>query len=353
VHIAIPEESIYSDKDKEVTAAVFLKLKAGGALSPDQVAAITNLVSASIEGLKPNNVSITDTAGNLLSDANSGPMGITGLRQSASQLEMQKQYESQAARDLQIMLEKVLGPGKAVVRVNADLNFDAKQTDSEIYEPISGNQGVLLKDEQVEENYKGGSPNSTAQSASIPATARSANGNGDYSRTESRSQYEVSKRVEHVTEAPGKLRKLSVAVLIDGQPSPTQVNTIRQAVSVAMGIDPTRGDQVTVENLPFDTSAQKEQEKQMKSADNQNLLMNLGKWVGVIVLALLFLFFLRMFLSQMKPVEVTESYSEPLTLKEAEQMLELRSDEEAAPRQVTGRRAAELARRCRPPAPHP
>ncbi len=347
VHISIPEESVFSQKEKEASASVFVKLRPGRQLNADQVAAITHLVSAAVEGLKPSNVAVVDTSGNLLSDFGSGPMGTAGLRLSSSQLQMQRDFEAQTARDLQVMLEKVLGPGKAVVRVNARMNFDTKQTDNELYDP----QGVLVSEEQQEETYKGaprGMPGVPAIATSMggPSGITTTSASGDnYTRTQSSNKYEVSKRVEHITQAPGKVEKLSVAVLIDGTVSPAMNATIRQAVSTAIGFDATRGDQVTVDSLPFDNSAMKAQEKEIQKEASHDLYMNVGKWAVAIILGLGFLFFLRSFLSNWKPIEVTESYPEPIPLREVE-TLELRSAEPAQPHEPVSdpRQALEIAK---------
>lgn len=339
VHLAIPEKNIYSDSEKqeEPTASVVLKLRSGMELSPDQVASITHLVSAAVEGMKPGNVAVVDTAGNLLSDSDFGGISSSGIRLSSSQLQMQNAYEDQIAKNLQAMLERVLGQGKVIVRVNARLNFDSKQTDSEIYEPASGNQGVLNSEETTEETYKGSPrrmPNSPALSNSMGGSNGAVtNGNavGDnYSRTNSSSHYDVTKHIEHVTQAPGKIDRLSVAVLMDGNITPAVSNTVQQAVSAAAGLDFSRGDQVTVQSLPFDTTALTKQDQEMQKAANYELFMNLGKWLAAIILAAFFLLFVRSLLNRWNPAEVTENYTEPLPLNQME-AFEMNSSEPASP----------------------
>lgn len=345
VHLVIPEQSLYSDKESESTASVVVKLKPGSQLGSDQVAAITNLVAAAVQGLKPTGVAVIDTAGNLLSDAGGGPLSSNGLRLSNSQMQMQKQFEGQMARDLQAMLDKVVGQGKAVVRVSARMNFDSTQTDKETYIPAQGNQGVLVSQDNMQETYGGGVKPAGAPAVPIPANAAAASAaNGTYNRTQTTSKFEVTKQIQHIIQAPGKVERLSVAVLLDGQVNPAIGNTIRQTVSTAVGLDTTRGDQVTVDSLPFDNSAVQNQDKEMEKLAKREMMMNYAKWGAAVLLGLIFLMFLRSFLSNWRPIEITESYPQPLPLSHAE-ALELHSDEPALPsqRRIASRKITDLA----------
>ncbi|HEY3265988.1 MAG TPA: flagellar basal-body MS-ring/collar protein FliF [Armatimonadota bacterium] len=349
VLLAMPEQSLYSDKQNDPTASVMVKLKSGGQLAPDQVAAVTHLVAASVEGMKASDVAVSDTAGNLLSDAGSGSLTADGLRLSSSQMDMQKQYEQQVSKDLQAMLEKVLGPGKAIVRVNARMNFDAKQTDREIYEPNASGEGVLVSQDQTEETYSGAAknmPGGAALAANIGgangAVSRTAATGDNYSRTQTNAKYSVGKRVEHITEAPGKVERMSVAVLMDGQVTPAISATIRNAVSTAVGIDSTRGDQVTVDSVPFDNTAMKAQDADMQKAARTEMMMSLAKYAAALLLAIAFLLFMRGFLRSWRPATVTRSYADPISLAQAE-ALEMISDAPAEPKKLAGPRPAEIA----------
>jgi len=346
VHLAIPEQTVYADQQSESTASVVVKLRPGGQLGPDQVAAVTNLVSAAVEGLKPENVAVVDTAGNLLSDGSGSAVSSSGIRLSASQHQMQKQYEAQVARDLQVMLEKVLGPGKAIVRVNARMNFDSKQIDREVVEPLANNQGLVVSQEQTSETYRGaprGTPGFPALSPTLGAgegaVTRTEAGGDNYVRTQSSTRYEVTRSKEHVVQAPGKLERLSVAVLMDGSVTDSVRNTVENAVSVAAGLDTERGDQVIVDSMPFDTSVATNEQKEMAKAESREWILQIVRWVAAVLMALVFLLVLRSILSGWKPVEVTRSYPEPLPLAEAE-ALELTSSEPAGPDGVQHRQPA-------------
>jgi flagellar M-ring protein FliF len=218
----------------------------------------------------------------------------------------------------------------------------------------------LTSQEQLSERYTG-SPRNIPGTQVLAAPANGATtqtkASGDnYTRTQTNSQYQVSKRVEHIDQAPGKVEKLSVAVLLDQSASVAVANTIKQTVASAVGIDTTRGDSVTVDRIPFDTSASKSEAQEMAKAESQERMAQYVKYGAMAAVAIVFLLFFRSFLRAVKPVGVTETYSRPLTLQEAEALaggsgeamgqsggFELRSGEEAGPPRLSNRRPSEVA----------
>jgi flagellar M-ring protein FliF len=370
VHLAIPERNLYSEQDKDSTASVVVKLKPGQQLHPEQVEAITHLVSAAVEGLKPEKVAVVDTEGNLLSETGSGG----GVRVNATQMQAETDYEDQTAKDLQTMLDRIVGQGKSIVRVNARMNFDAKQTDSEIVEPVIGKNGIIVSESLSKEIYNGApklNPSSAlAQRVSANAANTLANtaatGPGDnYDRTSNDIKYEVTKRTEHVMQAPGKIERLSVSVLLDGNVTPRQSGIIQQAVSAAIGLDATRGDVITVNSLPFDVASTKSDEQAMKEAAAQELRMNEIKWGAMTLITLAFLLLLRSALVRMRPLEpAPKGGPASFALEDAELAestgnadalhiiaeanrpdsgLDLSSEDPAIPTRLTSRQAQEVA----------
>jgi len=130
VHLALPEQSLFIEKEKEPTAAVTVKLQPGGKLSEEQIRGIANLLASSIEGLKPEKVTIVDTTGQLLSESlnqkDSGKLSV-------SQLQLQQTIEQNLQKAAQSMLDKIFGPGKSVVRVAGNLDFDQVEIKRETY----------------------------------------------------------------------------------------------------------------------------------------------------------------------------------------------------------------------------
>jgi len=302
VHIAIPEPSVFSDKEKDATASVVVKLRPGSRLGSDQVGGIVHLVSSAVAGLKANQVTVVDTNGNLLSESGDEATGLDP-RLSASKLRLKREVEAQMEKDIDSMLERVLGANKAVVRVNAKMNFDRRETSSETFTPAGTNAGVLTNEQKLEESYAGGS-GTTGGAVGVGSILRqggavsSPTGKGGYQRVETTNKYEVSKTTEHVVKAPGEIEQLSVAVMVDGTVDGAKIATIRSAVSAACGIDTLRKDQIIVESIQFDTSAVKNEEKEMASIAAKSGYMGAAKTVGAILLLLVFLMFLKKTLKQ-------------------------------------------------------
>ncbi len=310
VHIAIPQDKLYESEQQPPTASVVLKLRRGMPLADEQVGGVVHLVSSAVEGLKPSNVTVVDSEGTVLTEAAAGTGG-SGQMLTSNQTKLKRQYESDLSQNLQSMLARIVGPEKCVVRVSADMSFDQKQTKSESYEPVAAQaaagpgasgqaaspHGVLLSEESRSETYSG----SVIPPSGVPATARSRTSSSadSYTRSESTSQYQVTKKIEEIVSAPGQVRRLSVAVLVDDKVQPTDT-AIREAVSAAAGIDSTRGDQITVQRMTFDTVSQKAQEAQMAAASRSDLIASVAKNAGAVVLMLVFFVFLRSIVKQIR-----------------------------------------------------
>jgi flagellar M-ring protein FliF len=302
VHLALPEESIFSEKEREPSASVVVKLRAGSTLNTEQVAGVVHLVSSAVEGLKPGHVDVIDTSGNVLSEGDDEASGVDA-RMSSSEMAIKHSQEHQMEKDIQSMLEKVLGPNKAVVRVNARMNFDRKESNSEIYQPINATKAGVLTDEvKVQENYAGGSgasPAAAPKPAASGTTANSQSGNG-YERLETNDKYEVSKTTRHIVESPGQVEKISVAVMVDGKVDASKLPAIKNAVTMAAGIDASRGDRITVESVEFDDSAAKKDDQEMQALASKTMYLSLAKTVGAGILLLVFMLMLKGMLSHIR-----------------------------------------------------
>lgn len=319
VHVAVPEPSVFADREKQATASVVLKLRPGTRLDSDQVGGIVHLVSSAVEGLKPNYVTVVDTNGNVLSEPSDEATGLDP-RLSASQLKLKREHERQIEKNIQSMLERALGPNKAIVRVNARMNFDRTETDKETYVPVGAaggaTTGVLLSEQRLTESYGAGSGTEGGR-AGVPSNLPPRSGRsmptatgGSYQRTETTSKYEVSKTSEHIVRAPGQIERLSVAVMVDGKVDGAKIPAIRNAVSTAAGIDPDRDDRITIESIKFDDSAVKAEEEEMSSLAARSTYLAVAKTLGAIALLAAFVFFLKGMLKQVSisipPVTVQE-----------------------------------------------
>lgn len=279
VHLAIPEKEVFVATPKLVTASVVLHLQPGYRPGERQVAGIVHLVSSAVERLQPENVRVIDERGNLLS-TNGDSSQLSG-----SQIEFQEHFETRLTDDLQQLTDRVLGPNKAAIRVSAELDWDQTQTSKETFQP-GGPRGANLptQERMVSENYikeQGGT--------SVPGTVTNAlvNNNikaGEYVKSQKEQQYALNKVTEKRVTAPGKIRRLSVAVILDAQISPAEQQALRNTLAAGAGLDLTptsaggRGDKIELTAIPFDRAAElkvaKDAEADLKKQTQFTLMRN-------------------------------------------------------------------------------
>ena len=243
VHVAIPEDRLFSDDEPASRASVVV----GGRIDQGTVASIANIVGSAIPGLDPMNVTVADTAGRVL---NGGETDLSG----DMQLQAEDLYEAQLELAAQSMLAAALGPGHAIVRVTADLNFDELEQETVTYDPDTS---VTLRQQELDEAFTGDNtvPLGTLGTAEEVTDAGELAGEDGsaYLRQETNSEFGVPTTRTVTRQAPGQIERLTVAVLVDQSvepaPDPAQLSTL---VSAAVGIDPERGDTIVVESLVFD-----------------------------------------------------------------------------------------------------
>jgi flagellar M-ring protein FliF len=265
VMIVLPENRLLLDKDKFPTASVFVRVRGNSQLTPQTINSIRFLVANSVEGLKPNHVAVVDNLGNAeeISDSDS----LAGM--SSSQLAARRSLEQYLAKKAQDMLETVLGPGQAMVRVSADVNYNTSTTTEEKFDPDG--QVVRTQTKNDEENDTATSQNTTptgvsantvAETNSTTAAAAPVNSSKNHKVT-STVEYEIGKVTSAVTQAAGNIKRLTAAVSVaeqlqgagaDRKPvprSPEDLDKLKLIVSNALGLDTTRGDTVELAELPF------------------------------------------------------------------------------------------------------
>jgi flagellar M-ring protein FliF len=356
VQLVMPKPELYSAKEKDATASVLVDLNPNASLKSDQIRGIIHLVASSVEGLKPENVTLLDSRGNILSDVvadelameredaagGKAPSGSKLMKLTNSQLEIQDKFERDLERRIASMLDKALGPNRASVRVTAELNFNQEEADLETYEPVVNNQGIVRSHQQKLESFSGagtlpgGVPGTDSNITNIPGYQSYVGaGNSNYTKNEDTTNYEVSKKVAHTSKAPGDIKRLSVAVLVDSL-QPQQVDAIKQTVEAAANIDPSRGDKVAVENISFDTSLRKAEEAREMQAEKQQLWTMILKGAFVLLLVLFLLLFLR---SILKPrvVRVQERLIREITRVTEDELVP--GEEAAIPLDQAGRPA--------------
>lgn len=263
VHIVIPQEDLFTGDTTKPSASVLVQTNGSSTLTSNQVQAIVHLVASSVEGLSPDDVTVADANGNVLAAP-----GQNGSASSNSRVEQTKAYEDQLATSLQAMVQKVTGDGHAVVRVKAELDYDAKKTTTETY--ADPKTRTALAEKISKETFSGGSgaaatgvlgPNGApvttlapgATASNIPGTASS------YVKEDSQSDFAIGKVVEEVSATPGTITRLSVAVLLDKSKKlkPADAASLQKLVSAAAGLQTARGDKLELGQINFDVTGAK------------------------------------------------------------------------------------------------
>jgi flagellar M-ring protein FliF len=293
VHIVMPKDRLFKKNQQEATASVVLKLKQPGGLSKSQLSGITHLVASSVEGLKPENISIIDYDGNLMSSEIESDM-LAGV--SASQIGIRKNVEQYLEDKAQTMLDGVVGAGKSIVRVTAELDFKQVESTSELYDP---NSTVVRSEEKTEES-----------GSSSDKQEEMAESSDEKKMETSITNYEINKTVEHIIGSVGNIKRLSVAVLLDGvygeaenaegvmelvyEPRPQDdIDRITALVRNAVGFDSERNDQIEVVNLAFDRTSMEFEKDKLDKIYQQEFLLDIAKKVGTVLLVVLGLLYLR------------------------------------------------------------
>ncbi|MBG0833314.1 flagellar M-ring protein FliF [Planomonospora sp. ID67723] len=250
VHLAIPQKDVFTDDAAKPTASVLVSTQADKPMTHSQVKAVVNLVGSSVEGMDPVDVTLADSTGKVLSAG-----GEQALSASGDEREQQTQaFEQRMSGSIQQMLTQVLGPGKAVVKVTADLDYDQTETKSQRY--VNDPTLPPLSSTTKEESYSGGgTPTGGVLGPDNIQVPSNQTGNDYKSTTETRDNA-VGLVTESRKTAPGKVRKLDVAVMVDGQAAVgMDVAEIQRIVSSAAGVSAQRGDTIAVAAMPFDNSA--------------------------------------------------------------------------------------------------
>jgi flagellar M-ring protein FliF len=290
VHLAIPKKDVFATEQDKPTASVLLALRPGTTLGRAQIRSVTHLVAGSVPGLDPSDVTVTDSKGNLLSARESGAAGAAAAASEA--VEQTARYEDRMSTSLQQMLDRVLGPGHSVVRVNATLSYDTRETTSQTY--VSPSAVGPLSEATATESYAGaGAGNGGALGKTYPTLSpvAGASGGGVYAKAERTVDNAVGSVVEKSQAAPGGVKRLTVAVVLDSKNAGSADTTKIQAlVAGAAGIDSARGDTVQVDKMTFDTQAAQTAAKEVaaaQSAQQTAQYLDLGKKAGLGLLVLI------------------------------------------------------------------
>jgi flagellar M-ring protein FliF len=291
VHLVTPEKSLLTSDQALSTASVTIQVKPGQTLDATQVQAITHLVASSVEGLKPENVVVVDSKGNMLADG-MGEENDLGLSGNADQRAIEKAYAAEVQKRVQTILDKILGPNRSIVQAAVEMDWTQREVTSNMYEPtqVAVRSSQKVNESSTSGGAAGGVPGA-ASNLPTPVATTTGTDSSTYERSEETLNYEISQIQSHEIAAPGQVVRVSVSVMVDGITDQEQLDSIKSAVQAAAGIDTTRGDQVVVESFAFDRTTLDALSADLAKQQQQELYLRIGAGVGagLIMLALLFL----------------------------------------------------------------
>ena len=280
VHIVMTEKSLFVEEEEPATASVVLKLRPGKWLNQSQVKGIVHLVSSSVARLSAEKVTVVDSNGKMLAGAND-TSSFGSL--STDQLDYQARVEKGLENRIRTMLESALGENKAIVRLSCSFDFKKQERTEELYLP----DNKVVRSEQVS-NEITNEPGKTAQGipgirSNMPGDStasqqnKSLDSNSTFEKKDHTVNYEIGKVISRINDPVGEMTRISIAVLVDGTykriekkrgkveweyvPRSTEEMTkFENIVKRAVNFDSTRGDEVDIVNIPFETTKLQEEE---------------------------------------------------------------------------------------------
>jgi flagellar M-ring protein FliF len=272
VHLVLPQRELFSRERKTASASVFLGLQPGMQLEREQILAIQSLVASSVEDLSVSNVSIVDNHGNLLARGGEEEENLMSMKAE----ELRRSYESRLTRKIEDQVGRVVGFGNVRATVTAEINFDRISTNEELFDPemqVVRSSQVTEENSSERESLEGdvsvGNNLPGVEGGLLENNAPSAQNN----RIEEVTNYEIGKTIRSTVREVGEIKRLSVAVLVDGEyvevqaeegedVAPTKTREYRERsqdeldqiaalVRSAVGFDAGRGDTLEVVNMRF------------------------------------------------------------------------------------------------------
>ena len=260
VHLVLPKREPFARDRQEAQASVVLTMAGAARLDNEGTQAVLNLIAAAVPGLRPQNIAIVDSRGNLLARAGQ-PTGPAGIAQSAD--DVKRASELRLARAVEEMLERTLGPGRVRAEASMDLDFDQVHETQERYDP----DGQVVRSQQstTDNNHTTEAAASVSVQNNLPNADAGANPAGSQEqKQEETTNYEIGKTVRTLVHEQPQLRRLSLAVMVDGgavrapdgtvayvERTPDELARIATLVRSAIGFNEQRGDRVEVVNMRF------------------------------------------------------------------------------------------------------
>lgn len=310
VHLVMPKKELFSKVASEPTASVILKMKGGQTLTKQEIAAVSHLVATAVPGLKVDNITIVDNSGKPLKLSASEDNQVSAITDGIA--EYQHSIENRLRGIIEELLERSVGIGKVKANVSAEIDFDREITNSEVFDP----EGQVVRSRKVsEENEaeKEASSGEVGVGANLP-NAQGAAGAGsgkNKNRTDEVTNFEISKTITNKVSESGRIKKLSIAILVDGTyklekkevegeqieeliyspRAPEELEKIKSLAISAIGIDVNRGDKIEVVNMRFSEEFSTVLEKKEPLAWIKDELENIVQMVviGIVIILVILL----------------------------------------------------------------
>ena len=329
VRIAIPKESVFTERQALPTASIVVELKPGVSLNAKQIFGIKNLVAASVTNLSTENVKIVNQDGVALGDED-GEFDSDAI---AQQIRYKREFENNYEQKIVNVLAPIVGGAdKVVAKVNIDFDFDKKDTKSEVYDP----NNVVRSESNIEEKRQGSSPNEVGGVPGAVSNIGPVQGLDDstlkeqYNKSSQQTNYEISKKVTNVKGQFASINRVSAAVVIDGlyqskkdkDGKPTgelefapltkeQRESITNLIKQSIGYNQNRGDEVSLDNFEFKTGKDVSTGEKMDGFMNNYVMPFLPLLKYIFAALLLYIFYKKVIVPFMqKMLEETKEEEE-------------------------------------------
>ncbi|WP_103601602.1 flagellar basal-body MS-ring/collar protein FliF [Campylobacter concisus] len=329
VRIAIPKESVFTERQSLPTASIVVELKPGVSLNAKQIFGIKNLVAASVTNLSTENVKIVNQDGVALGDED----GEFDSDVIAQQIRYKREFENNYEQKIVNVLAPIVGGAdKVVAKVNIDFDFDKKDTKSEVYDP----NNVVRSESNIEEKRQGSAPNEVGGVPGAVSNIGPVQGLDDstlkeqYNKSSQQTNYEISKKVTNVKGQFASINRVSAAVVIDGiykskkdsDGKPTgefeftpltkeQRESITNLIKQSIGYNQNRGDEVSLDNFEFKTGKDVSTGEKMDGFMNNYVMPFLPIFKYLFVALLLYIFYKKVIVPFMqKMLEETKEEEE-------------------------------------------
>ncbi|MBN2298460.1 MAG: flagellar M-ring protein FliF [Deltaproteobacteria bacterium] len=336
VHIAMPKESIFIEDEKPAKASIVIKPKQGRKINPGQVQGIVYLIAKSVRGLETENVSIVDISGKVLFEGRDESQAIS---LASNYLDVKHGIENMLQSRAQDLLEKIVGPSGAIVKVSADINMDMVKRVEDSYDP----EMQVIRSEELKNEFSGGDritggiagvqsnlPTGRGGPGAIPANASS--GGSNIVRN-----YEIGRNQIERIQSPGNITRLTISVVVDGQyktddtgnqvfvpRQAEELKGIEDAVRHAVGFSTDREDTISVSCMPF-AQENTDIEELSAKAKKQDFIVSILKPVVFLLITLLVLLFvirplLRWLFKSVRIVEKVSDKQRAISSEETEEI---------------------------------